>query len=67
MMIGMIAHFFMCRKRELRAFWMCREILDPRALSGKFLRVKSRYPESFRFLGLCCFGGITIMTFLINR
>ena len=27
--------------------------MDPRASSGKFLRVKSRYPESFTFLGLC--------------
>jgi len=26
--------------------------MDPRASSGKILRVKSRYPESFRFLGL---------------
>ena len=27
--------------------------VDPRASSGKFLRVKSRYPESFEFLCLC--------------
>ena len=27
--------------------------MDPRTSSGKFLRVEKRYPESFRFLGLC--------------
>ena len=43
---------FICRKRGLRSFFMCRENVDPRASSGKILRVKSRYPESFRFLCL---------------
>ena len=36
---------------------ICREFenwRDLRALSGKFLRQKSCYPESFRFLRLCC-------------
>ena len=52
-----------CRERVMRFFYMLRERItrffdvsrkmDPRALSGKFLRVKSCYPESFRFLGLC--------------
>ena len=35
---------------------ICREFenwRDLRALSGKFLRQKSCYPESFRFLRLC--------------
>ena len=32
---------------------MCREFENWRALSGKFLRQKSCYPESFRFLWLC--------------
>ena len=56
-----------CRERVVRFFDMSRERItrffdvsrkmDPRALSGKFLRVKSRYPESFRFLGLWGRGG----------
>ena len=31
--------------------------MSPRASSENFLRVNSRYPESFRFLGLCGIGG----------
>ena len=38
--------------REDYVFFDVSRKMDPRALSGKFLRVKSRYPESFRFLGL---------------
>ena len=57
-----ITRFLMSRERAARFFDMLRERItrffelsqemDPRASSGKFLRVKSRYPESFRFLGL---------------
>ena len=43
--------FYMSGERITRFFDVSRE-LNPRALSGKILRVKSRYPESFRFLGL---------------
>ena len=43
--------FDMSRERITRFFYVSRE-MDSRASSGKFLRVKSRYPESFRFLGL---------------
>ena len=39
--------------REDYAFFDVSREMDPRASSGKILRVKSRYPESFRFLGLC--------------
>ena len=38
--------------REDYAFFDVSREMDPRASSGKILRVKSRYPESFRFLGL---------------
>ena len=41
----------MSRERITRFFDVSRE-MDPRASSGKILHVKSRYPESFRFLGL---------------
>ena len=44
--------FDMSRERITRFFELSRE-MDPRTSSGKFLRVKSCYPESFRFLGLC--------------
>ena len=43
--------FDMSRERITLFFVVSRE-MDPRASSGKILRVKSRYPESFRFLGL---------------
>ena len=46
------ALFDMSREKITRFFDVSRE-MDPRASSGKFLRVKSRYPESFMFLGLC--------------
>ena len=39
--------------REDYAFFDVSQEMDPRASSGKILRVQSRYPESFRFLGLC--------------
>ena len=39
--------------REDYAFFDVSREMDPRASSGKILRVKSRYAESFRFLGLC--------------
>ena len=52
-----------CRERVMRFFDMSRERItcffelsremDPRASSGKKICVKSRYPERFRFLGLC--------------
>ena len=45
------ALFDMSREKITRFFDVSRE-MDPRASSGKFLRVKSRYPESFMFLGL---------------
>ena len=38
--------------REDYAFFDVSREMDPRASSGKILRVKSRYPEKFRFLGL---------------
>ena len=45
-----ITHFFdMWRERITR--FLSRE-MDLRTSSGKFLRVKSRHAESFRFLGL---------------
>ena len=40
----------MSREKITRFFDVSRE-MDPRASSGKILRVKNRYPESFRFLG----------------
>ena len=43
----------MSRERIAAFFDMSREMY-PRASSGNFLRVNSRYPESFRFLGLWC-------------
>ena len=46
-----ITRFFVCCKRGLRIFYMSWEMF-PRASSRKFLRVNSRYPESFRFLCL---------------
>ena len=33
--------------------------VDPRTSSGKILRGKKRYPESFRVLCLCCLVGST--------
>ena len=41
------------KERLLRTFLTCRGKADPRASSGKFLRVSSCYPECFRFLCLC--------------
>ena len=38
--------------REDYAFFDVSREMDPRASSGKFWRVKSRYPENFRFLAL---------------
>ena len=38
--------------REDYAFFDVSREMDPRASPGKILRLKSRYPESFRFLGL---------------
>ena len=47
-----ITHFFdMSRERNTRFFDVLQE-MDLRVSSGKILRVKSRYPESLRFLGL---------------
>ena len=43
--------FYMSRER-ITAFLTCHEKVDPRTSSGKKLRVKSCYPESFRFLCL---------------
>ena len=50
---GDIYLLFICRERGLRVFLTCRGKVDSRASSGKFLRLNSRYPESFRFLCLC--------------
>ena len=62
-----ITHFFdMSRERITRFFDVSRE-MDPRASSGKFLRVENCYPESFRFLGLWClvsFGDSLLLFFL---
>ena len=49
----MITRLFDMLRENYALFDVSREI-DPRTSSGKFLRVKRRYPECFRFLGLCC-------------
>ena len=56
------ALFDMSREKITRFFDVSRE-MDPRASSGKFLHVKSRYPESFMFLGLYC-GDQMLVLFL---
>ena len=66
----MMTHFGMLREifmhflyvaREVYAFFLtCRGKVNPRALSGKFLRMNSCYPESFRFLCLLCNSGVAI-------
>ena len=51
-------HFLsMSRERITRFLWCVAKKMDPRASSGKRIRVKSRYPESFRFLCLWSTGG----------
>ena len=45
-------HFFDMSRERITCFFDVSRELDPRASSGKFLRVKNRYPENSRFLGL---------------
>ena len=58
--------FYMSQERFTR-FFTCRGKVDPRASSGKFLRVKSRYPESFRFfclwiMGILALSGLIVLS-----
>ena len=53
--------FFICRDRWFTHFFMSREVYL-RASSGKFLRVKSCCPESFRFLCLWQYHTIPCIT-----
>ena len=57
-------HFFICRERRLRVIFL--HVAKSGSESGKFLRVKSRYPESFEFLCLwrTCFLLVGILEML---
>ena len=50
-----ITYFFYISRERITGFFDVSREMDPRASSGKFCCVKSRYPESFRFLGLWVF------------
>ena len=48
----MFSHFLYVAREDYALFWRVAKKIDPRASSGKFLRVKSRYLECCRFLCL---------------
>ena len=50
----MFPHLLYVAREDYALFWRVAKKIDPRASSGKFLRVKSRYPECCRFL--CLWG-----------